>query len=76
MAYNPFDDVILNDPAYKMQIGGIGNNDPVREIPMAQSPIESNFEPTVGTVAAKDLDAFAGNFMNPVSYTHLRAHET
>ena len=22
MAYNPFDDVIENDPAYKMQIGG------------------------------------------------------
>jgi hypothetical protein len=49
-----------------MQIGGIGN-DPVREIPMAKSPIESNFEPTVGTVAAKDLDAFAGNFMNPIA---------
>jgi len=68
MAYNPFDDVILNDPAYKMQIGGIGNN-PVREIPMALSPKESNFEPTVGTVAAKDLDAFAGNFMNPIVNT-------
>ena len=23
MAYNPFDDVIENDPAYKMQIGGV-----------------------------------------------------
>jgi hypothetical protein len=68
MAYNPFDDVIENDPAYKMQIGGIGNN-PVREIPMAKSPIESNFEPTVGTVAAKDLDAFAGNYMNPIVNT-------
>jgi len=26
MAYNPFDDVILNDPAYKMQIGGATQN--------------------------------------------------
>ena len=23
MAYNPFDDVIENDPAYKMQTGGV-----------------------------------------------------
>ena len=68
MAYNPFDEVIENDPAYRMVNGGETNN-PVREIPMAKSPIESNFEPTVGTVAAKDLDAFAGNFMNPILNT-------
>ena len=68
MAYNRFEEVIENDPAYRMVNGGEINN-PVREIPMAQSPIESNFEPTVGTVAAKDLDAFAGNFFNPIINT-------
>ena len=68
MAYNPFDEVIENDPAYRMVNGG-ETNSPVREIPFAKSPIESNFEPTVGTVAAKDLDAFAGNYMDPIANT-------
>ena len=63
MAYNPFDEVIENDPAYRMVNGGETNN-PVREIPIAQSPIESQFAPVTDPQPAIDLDAYALQELN------------
>jgi hypothetical protein len=63
MAYNPFDDVIENDPAYRMVNGGEINN-PVREIPIAQSGTETAFAPATDPRPASDLDAYAFNEFN------------
>ena len=63
MAYNPFDEVIENDPAYRMVNGGETNN-PVREIPFAQSPTESEFAPITDPQPAIDLDAYALQELN------------
>ena len=63
MAYNPFDEVIENDPAYRMVNGGETNN-PVREIPIGQTATETDFAPITDPQPAIDLDAYALQELN------------
>tara|TARA_R100000654_G_scaffold70113_1_gene100145 strand:+ start:31 stop:4569 length:4539 start_codon:yes stop_codon:yes gene_type:complete len=57
MAYNPFDDVIEQDPAY-MAPGGA-----VRDIPLGQTPTETGFQP-VGEVVQQPISNPFDPFMN------------
>ena len=63
MAYNPFDDVIEQDPAY-MAPGGA-----VREIPLGQTPTETGFQP-IGEVVQQPLSEPFDPFRN-LSLIHI-----